>query len=65
MMKKEIIIINTARESILNESTMLKAFNQDHLFSVNLNVYKKKSNVSKSLCCNDKCVLTSHINLVT
>ena len=65
MMKKEAIIINTARESILNESAVLEALNQGHLFSVDLNVYEKELNVSESLHHNDKCVLTSHIDLVT
>ena len=65
MMKKGAILINTARGSILDESAVLEALNQDHLFSVGLDVYEKEPNVPESLRHNDKCVLTPHISPAT
>ena len=64
-MKKGTVLINTARGSVLDESAVFDALDQDHLFSVGLDVYSDEPNVPESLRHNDRCVLTPHIGPAT
>ena len=60
-MKKEAIIINTARGGIINEDDLNKALNQNLIFGAGLDVFEKEPvEINNPLLSNKKILLSPH-----
>ena len=60
-MKKNAIIVNTARGGIINEIDLDKALNEDLIFGAGLDVFEKEPvNLNNPLLANKKVVLSPH-----
>jgi len=65
-MKKNCIIINTARGGIVNESDLNKALNEDLIFGAGLDVFEKEPPSADNLILkNNKLIMSPHISALT
>jgi glyoxylate reductase len=61
LLKKEAIIVNTARGPVIDEQALVDALDGDRLWGVGLDVYEKEPEVHPGLIHNPRAVLTPHI----
>lgn len=65
-MKKGVTIVNTARGAIIDEEALVEVLEQDdHIWSVGLDVYEDEPKVHPKLLANENVMLTPHIGTVT
>ncbi|KFY72186.1 hypothetical protein V499_07653 [Pseudogymnoascus sp. VKM F-103] len=64
-MKKGIVIVNTARGAIIDESAMADALESGHITSVGLDVYEKEPIVNEKLISNERALLVPHLGTHT
>lgn len=61
MMKDGVVIVNTARGSIIDEQALVNAVKGGKVFGAGLNVYEMESKVHPGLLNSEKVVLLPHI----
>ena len=64
-MKPGVVIINTARGPIVDESALVDALESGHVFAAGLDVYEKEPLVHEGLLKNEHCVLMPHVGTAT
>lgn len=64
-MKDGVVIINTARGPIIDESAMAAALDSGKIASVGLDVYEKEPEINASLIKNEKALLVPHLGTHT
>lgn len=64
-MKKNSILVNTARGAIVDEAAMLTALKEKEIFAAGVDVYEKEGEVNPELYKLDNIVLTPHIASAT
>ncbi|KXL41453.1 hypothetical protein M433DRAFT_59768 [Acidomyces richmondensis BFW] len=65
MMKRNAVLINTARGAIIDEAAMAQALNDGHIASVGLDVYEEEPKIHKDLLANEKALLVPHLGTHT
>ncbi len=65
LLKKNAIIVNTARGEILNENDLIDLLKQKKIFSAGFDVYENEPNFNKKLLKLDNVVLLPHIGSAT
>ncbi len=65
MMKKNAILINTARGAIINEQDLVDALCCGEIAGAGLDVFEEEPKINEGLLNNDKVVLTPHIGSAT
>ncbi|KAG0743339.1 hypothetical protein G6F23_006099 [Rhizopus arrhizus] len=61
MMKKGVIIVNTARGKIINEGALVKALERGQVLAAGLDVFEQEPVVHPGLLSHPRCVLLPHI----
>lgn len=61
LLKKEAIIVNTARGPVIDEQALVDALNDDRLWGAGLDVYEKEPEIHPGLIHNPRAILTPHI----
>jgi glyoxylate reductase len=61
LLKKEAIIVNTARGPVMDEQALVNALDDNRLWGAGLDVYEKEPEVHPGLINNPRAVLTPHI----
>jgi glyoxylate reductase len=61
LLKKEAIVVNTARGPVIDEQALVNALDEDRLWGAGLDVYEKEPEVHPGLIENPRVVLTPHI----
>ena len=61
LLKKEAIVVNTARGPVIDESALVEALDNERLWGAGLDVYEKEPEVHPGLIHNPRVVLTPHI----
>jgi len=64
-MKKDSILINTARGGIVNEGDLCRALDAGHFFGVGIDVYEREPYINGQLSSYDRCLLTAHMGSMT
>ena len=64
-MKKGVVIINTARGSIIDERALVDALETGQVFAAGLDVYEDEPNIHEGLIRSDKTVLLPHVGTAT
>lgn len=65
LMKKGVVIVNTARGAVIDEAALVEALDSGHVGSVGLDVYEEEPKVHEGLVRNDKVVLLPHMGTWT
>jgi glyoxylate reductase len=65
MMKKGVIIINTARGKLIDEAALVDALDSGKVFSAGLDVYEEEPKINEGLLNNPNAVLLPHIGTAT
>lgn len=65
VMKKGVVIINTARGKLIDENALVKALNEGKVFSAGLDVYEDEPKVHEGLLTHPNVVLLPHIGTAT
>ena len=65
MMKDGVVIVNTARGSIIDEEALVEALEQEKVFAAGLDVYEREPEIHQGLVNNDNVVLMPHIGTAT
>jgi glyoxylate reductase len=65
IMKKGVIIINTARGKLIDEAALVEALDSGKVFSAGLDVYEEEPNINQGLLENPNVVLLPHIGTAT
>lgn len=65
IMKKGVIIINTARGKLIDEAALVEALDSGKVFSAGLDVYEEEPKVHEGLLNNENVVLLPHIGTAT
>ncbi|KAF2266867.1 glyoxylate reductase [Lojkania enalia] len=65
MMKKGVVIVNTARGAIIDEAALVEALNSGQVASVGLDVYEDEPNVHPGLIANPNVILVPHMGTWT
>ena len=65
MMKTGVVIVNTARGSIVDESALVEALEGGKVWGAGLDVYENEPVVHEGLLRNDNCVLMPHVGTAT
>ena len=65
MMKPGVVIINTARGPIVDESALVDALETGQVWAAGLDVYEKEPIVHQGLLRNENCVLMPHVGTAT
>jgi len=65
MMKRDAIIVNTARGAIINEKDLVRALSEGRIFGAGLDVYEKEPEITEELKKMDNVVLLPHIGSAT
>ncbi|MFG0245643.1 MAG: 2-hydroxyacid dehydrogenase [Phycisphaerales bacterium JB052] len=61
LLKKEAIVVNTARGPVIDEQALVNALDEDRLWAAGLDVYENEPEVHPGLIENPRVVLTPHI----
>jgi glyoxylate reductase len=64
-MKPGIIIVNTARGAVMDESALVKALESGRVASVGLDVYEEEPKIHPGLLQNDRVLLVPHMGTWT
>lgn len=65
MMKDHVIIINTARGKVINETALVNALERGKVLSAGLDVFEDEPKISPGLLSHPRCVLLPHIGTFT
>jgi len=65
MMKKGVIIVNTARGKLIDEGALVEALESGKVFSAGLDVYEEEPKVHEGLLNNPNVVLLPHVGTST
>ena len=65
MMKQDVIIVNTARGPIIDESALVEALKSGKVFSAGLDVFEEEPKIHPGLLENENVVLLPHIGTAT
>ncbi|KAF7564116.1 hypothetical protein G7046_g63 [Stylonectria norvegica] len=65
LMKRGIVIINTARGAVMDEDALVSALNSGQVCSVGLDVYEHEPEIHPSLLANEKVLLVPHMGTWT
>ena len=65
MMKTDVVIINTARGPIVDESALVNGLETGQVWAAGLDVYEKEPIVHEGLIRNENCVLMPHVGTAT
>ncbi len=65
MMKKGVIIVNTARGKIINEGALVKALERGQVLAAGLDVFEQEPVVHPGLLSHPRCILLPHIGTFT
>lgn len=65
MMKKGVVIINTARGKLMDEGALVEALDEGKVFSAGLDVYEEEPKIHEGLLNNPNVVLLPHIGTGT
>lgn len=65
MMKDGVVIVNTARGAIMDESALVDALDQGKVFAAGLDVYENEPEVHPGLIRNDNVLLLPHVGTAT
>ena len=61
LLKKEAIIVNTARGPVIDEQALVDALDEDRLWGAGLDVYEQEPKIHPGLIANPRAILTPHI----
>ncbi|KAF2651914.1 glyoxylate reductase [Lophiostoma macrostomum CBS 122681] len=64
-MKKGVVIVNTARGAVMDESALVKALDSGHVASVGLDVYENEPQIDPGLLANPHVLLVPHMGTYT
>ena len=64
-MRKGIVIINTARGAVMDETALVEALNSGQVSSAGLDVYEKEPLVHQGLLSNPRVILVPHMGTWT
>lgn len=64
-MKRGVVIVNTARGAVIDESAMAAALEEGHIGSVGLDVYEREPEVNEQLVKNKRALLIPHLGTHT
>ena len=65
MMKKGVVIVNTARGAVIDEDALVKALDSGHVWSCGLDVYEEEPKVHPGLIANPHVMLVPHMGTWT
>ena len=65
MMKSGVVLINTARGPIVDESSLVHALKNGKVWGAGLDVYEKEPEIHTGLLSNENCVLMPHVGTAT
>lgn len=65
MMKQNVIIVNTARGKVINETALVNALERGQVLAAGLDVFEEEPKVSPGLLAHPRCVLLPHIGTFT
>jgi len=65
LMKKGVIIVNTARGKLIDEQALVDALEEGKVFSAGLDVYEEEPKVNEGLLNNPNVVLLPHVGTST
>lgn len=65
LMKKGVVIINTARGKLIDEAALVDALEEGKVFSAGLDVYEEEPKINEGLLSNPNVVLLPHIGTAT
>ncbi|KAF2018700.1 glyoxylate reductase [Aaosphaeria arxii CBS 175.79] len=65
MMKKGVVIVNTARGAVIDEKALVNALDRGHVASVGLDVYENEPEVHPGLVANPNVLLVPHLGTYT
>ena len=65
LMKPGVVVVNTARGPIVDESALVDALESGKVWGAGLDVYEKEPVVHKGLLRNENCVLMPHVGTAT
>jgi glyoxylate reductase len=65
MMKKGVVIVNTARGAVIDEDALVKALDSGHVWSCGLDVYEEEPKVHPGLVANPHVMLLPHMGTWT
>ena len=65
MMKSGVVIVNTARGPILDETALVEALESGKVWGAGLDVYEKEPVVHEGLIRSEKCILMPHVGTAT
>ncbi|CAO3594026.1 unnamed protein product [Absidia cylindrospora] len=65
MMKKGVIVVNTARGKVINETALVQGLETGKVLSAGLDVYEEEPKVHPGLLTHPRCVLLPHIGTFT
>lgn len=65
MMKKGVVIVNTARGAIIDETALVKALDSGHVASVGVDVYEHEPQIHPGLIANPHVMLIPHMGTWT
>lgn len=65
MMKKGVVIVNTARGAVIDEDALVKALDSGHVWSCGLDVYEEEPKVHPGLVANPHVMLVPHMGTWT
>ena len=65
MMKPGVVLVNTARGPIVDESALVEALENGKVWGAGLDVYEKEPIIHEGLMANENCVLMPHVGTAT
>lgn len=65
MMKKGVVIVNTARGAVMDEEALVEALDNGHVASCGLDVYEHEPKIHPSLVANPRVMLVPHMGTWT
>lgn len=65
LMKKGVVIINTARGKLIDEAALVEALDEGKVWSAGLDVYEEEPKINQGLLDNPNVVLLPHIGTAT